>query len=401
MVQPEVTAVTPPAAYTGRVEVDTAALRGNVATLRAHAPDSLLMAVVKADAYGHGLVPSARALLDGGADWLGTAQLGEALALRAAGVTAPLLTWLHVPGTDLAPAVRAGIDLGVPAPWALDAVADAVTRAGAREPASVHLKVDTGLARGGAFHGPDWEDLVARAARLQADGVLTVRGVFSHFACADEPGHPSIAEQHEVFLHAVAVAQRHGLRPQLRHLSNSAATLTRPQSAFDLVRPGLACFGLSPVPQVGSAADLGLVPAMRLTASVHVAKRVPAGQGVSYGHTYRTTAESTVVDVPLGYGDGVPRAASGAGPVWIGGRRHRVSGRVCMDQFVVDVGDDPVAAGDEVVLFGSGRDGEPTAQDWAEAAGTISYEIVTRIGSRVPRVHVDSGSRAGTGAGPT
>ena len=171
-------------------------------------------------------------------------------------------------------------------------------------------------------------------------------------------------------------------------MSNSAATLTTPGATWDMVRPGLAVYGLSPVPDLATSAQLGLRPAMRVTASVAVAKRIPAGQGVSYGHTYAPERETTVVDVPLGYADGVPRHASNVGPVQVGGRRLHVSGRVCMDQFVVDVGDLSVVAGDEVVLFGPGDDGEPTAQDWAEAVGTISYEIVTRFGPRVPRVYV-------------
>lgn len=376
--------------HTGRVEIDLAAVRHNVGVLRSMAPDALLMSVVKADAYGHGLVPVARAALAGGADWLGTAQLGEALALREAGIVAPVLTWLQVPGMDLAPALAAGLDLGVPAPWALEAIGDAVRATG--RTARVHLKVDTGLGRGGALHGADWADLVARAAAVQAEGLLEVVGVFSHLACADEPDHPANAEQRTVFVEAVAQARRAGLRPRLRHLANSAATVADSESAFDLVRPGLACYGLSPLPQLRDAASLGLRPAMRVLARAHVTKRVPGGQGVSYGLTYRTPQETTLVDVPLGYGDGVPRALSGRGEVLLGDRRVRMAGRVCMDQFVVDAGDLAVEAGAEVVLFGSGERGEPTAQDWADAAGTISYEIVTRMGARMPRVYLGADS---------
>ena len=234
-----------------------------------------------------------------------------------------------------------------------------------------------------------------RAAALESEGLLRVRGLFSHFAYADAPSHPTVRAQQETFAAAVSVAERAGLRPEVRHLSNSAATLTTPEAAWDMVRPGLAVYGLSPAPDLGSAADFGLRPAMRVTASAVVAKRIRAGQGVSYGHTYAPRRETTVIDVPLGYADGIPRHASGVGPVQVRGHRFTLAGRVCMDQVVVDVGDLDVAAGEEVVLFGAGDDGEPTAQDWAEAVGTISYEIVTRFGPRVPRVHTGS---AGTTA---
>ena len=380
--------------WPARATVDLGALRDNVRVLRERAGGAELMAVVKADAYGHGLVPSARAALEGGACSLGVAQPTEALALRAAGVEAPVLAWLVAPGTDVAPLLAARVEVAVSAPWLLDALAAAARETGVT--ALVQLKADTGLGRNGAFSLPvrrgdprtDWQDLVDSAARLEAEGALRVRGLFTHFAYADAPEHPTVRAQQEAFADAVAVAEAAGLRPEVRHMANSAATLTTPQAAWDMVRPGLAVYGLSPVPDIASASDLGLRPAMRVTARVAVAKRVPAGQGISYGHTYLTPRETTVVDVPLGYADGIPRHASGAAPVQVHGQRCTVAGRVCMDQFVVDVGDLPVEAGDEVVLFGAGDDGEPTAQDWAEAAGTISYEIVTRFGPRVPRVHV-------------
>lgn len=380
--------------WPAQVSVDLAAISDNVRVLRERAGGAELMAVVKADAYGHGLVPAARAALAGGACALGVAQPSEAIALRAAGVDAPVLTWLVAPGVDVRPLVEADVEVAAATPWTLDALAEAARASG--RTATTQLKVDTGLARNGASAIPlsagdprtDWADLVARAAALEAEGVLRVRGLFTHFAYADAPEHPTVRHQQEVFADAVALAERAGLRPEVRHMSNSAATLTTPGATWDMVRPGLAVYGLSPVPDLATAAQLGLRPAMRVTASAAVVKRVPAGQGVSYGHTYAPERETTLVDVPLGYADGVPRHASNAGPVQVGGRRFRVAGRVCMDQFVVDVGDLPVAAGDEVVLFGAGDDGEPTAQDWADAAGTISYEIVTRFGPRVPRVYV-------------
>jgi alanine racemase len=227
--------------------------------------------------------------------------------------------------------------------------------------------------------------------------MVRVTGVWSHLACSDEPGHPSNDRQEAAFRAAVQVATAAGLSPEVVHLANSAAALTRPSARFDLVRCGLAAYGLSPIPQLSTAGQLGLRPAMTARARAAVAKRVPAGSGVSYGHTYTTGRESTLVVVPVGYADGVLRSGSSTAPVQVAGRRHTVSGRVCMDQLVVDCGDDPVAAGDDVVLFGPGDHGEPTAEDWAQACGTISYEIVTRIGGRFVRRYTGSGSGRGTG----
>jgi len=363
--------------------VDLDAIRANVELLRSRTA-AAVMAVVKADGYGHGLVPAARAALAGGADWLGVAFPEEALALRRAGILAPMLSWLATPGEDLAAGIAADVDLSASAPWTIAELAAAARDAG--RPARVHLKIDTGLSRGGA-PAADWAELVTAAAKAAAAGEVEVTGIWSHFAYADAPGHPTIVRQIAEFRDAVDVARRLGVDPPLRHLANSAATLTLPDAHFDLVRPGIAVYGLSPVPPQ----DFGLRPAMTLRSTVALAKRVPAGSGVSYGHVYVTETETGLALVPLGYADGVPRNATSLGPVLLGGRRRTISGRVCMDQFVVDVGADvstgAVAAGDEVVLFGPGDGGEPTAQDWAAATGTISYEIVTRLGARVPRVH--------------
>ncbi|TQS46395.1 alanine racemase [Cryptosporangium phraense] len=365
--------------------VDLDAIRANTAYLAGLAAEqsAATMAVVKADGYGHGAVPSARAALAGGAGWLGVATVGEALELRTAGIDAPILSWLNGPGTDVGPAVRASVDLGVPSVRLLE---EAITAAKAADrTARLHLKVDTGLGRSGATPA-DWPDLLVAAAKAQAEGTAEVIGVWSHFACADEPGHPSIAAQLAVFREALEVADRHGVHPQIRHLANSAATLTLPEAHFDLVRAGVSIYGLSPNPaQVPADA---LRPAMTLRARVLIAKRVPAGHGVSYGHTYHTAAPTTLALVPLGYGDGIPRHASSAGPVLLAGKRRTIAGRVCMDQFVLDVGDDPVSEGDQAILFGPGDQGEPTADEWADVAGTINYEIVTRIGARVPRTYV-------------
>ena len=340
------------------------------------------MAVVKADGYGHGLLPSARAVLAGGAQWLGVAFLEEALALRAGGIDAPVLAWLFSPDEDLAAPVAAGVDLGVYDEAELAAVQAAAVSTG--RTARVHLKVDTGLSRGGA-RPEAWPQLCRAAA--EADGVEVV-GVWSHLASADAgPGHPVTASQAAVFAQALEAAARAGVRPQVRHLANSAATLTAPATHYDLVRPGVSLYGLSPVPRTGGPADFGLRPAMTLASRVALTKRVPAGSGVSYLHRYTTTGDTTLALVPLGYADGVPRAGTGVLPVQLAGRRRTVAGTVCMDQFVLDVGEDEVTAGDEVLLFGPGDAGEPTAQDWADVLGTIDYEIVTRVGVRVPRTY--------------
>jgi alanine racemase len=360
--------------------VDLDAIRANVERLRA-GTSAELMAVVKADGYGHGLLPSAHAALAGGASWLGVAFLEEALALRAAGIEAPILSWLAVPGEDLAVAVAAGVDLSASAPWAVAELVDAARQA--NQPARIHLKIDTGLSRGGAT-SVDWPELVTTAAKAAAGGEVEIVGIWSHFAYADVPDHPTVRGQLASFREAIEVARRLGVTPRLRHLANSAATLTSPGAHFDLVRPGIAVYGLTPVPP----ATHGLVPAMTLRTQVALAKRVAAGAGVSYGHDYHTTAETGVALIPLGYADGVPRGGGNALELLLGGKRRRIAGRVCMDQFVLDTGDDPVGAGDEVLLFGPGTRGEPTAQEWADTLGTISYEIVSRIGARVPRTYV-------------
>ncbi|GAB2924563.1 alanine racemase [Micromonospora polyrhachis] len=366
--------------WQAEVRVDLEAIRENVAQLRA-GTSAELMAVVKADGYGHGMVPAARAALEAGANWLGVCTLDEALALRQAGITAPVLAWLLAPGLPLYEGVAADIDLSAASVDQLAEIVSAGQRAG--RVARVHLKIDTGLARGGATPD-DWPALVEAAAKAQADGVAEVVGVWSHFVYADSPGHPTIDRQLALFHEGLAFAETYGVRPRYRHLANSAATLTRPDTHFDLVRPGLAIYGLSPV----AGETHGLRPAMTARARVTLTKRVPAGTGVSYGHTYTTERDTNLAVVPLGYADGVPRHASNCGPVQLAGQVRTIAGRVCMDQIVLDCGDDPVAPGDVATLFGSGANGEPTADDWAEAVGTINYEIVTRFGGvRVPRVY--------------
>ena len=370
-------------------EIDLDAISDNVAELGRRAGAAEVMAVVKADAYGHGIVESARAAVRGGATWLAVAQLTEAIALRRSGVRDPLLTWLWTPGAPVADAVDLGVDISAGSRWTLEAISEAARTTGMT--ARVHLKVDTGLGRGGAW-GMEWSDVVARAAALHAERVVDVVGIWSHFVYADAPEHPTVRAQQARFVEAVAELERAGVRPGIRHLANSAATLTNPSAAFDAVRPGLSVYGLSPVPDLGGPPHFGLREAMRVTANLAMVKDCPAGQGISYGHEYTTHAPTRLGLVPAGYADGIPRHATNVGPAQVGGRRHTVAGRVCMDQFVLDLGADSTAReGDEVVIIGREADGEPTAQDWAEAIGTINYEIVTRLGSRLPRRYVRQG----------
>ncbi|MEV4832929.1 alanine racemase [Nonomuraea sp. NPDC049486] len=363
--------------------VDLTAIRHNVALLRERASGAELMTAVKADAYGHGLVPASEAMLEAGAGRLGTAFVQEALDLRAAGVTAPILAWLITPGEPIGEAIGADVEVSASDERLLGEIAAAARATGVT--ARVHLEADTGMSRGGAPLAA-WPGLLRKALELQAEGAVEVVGIWSHFACADIPGHPAVESQTDAFETALKLAEQAGLAGShvIRHLANSAAVMTLPRTHFDMVRAGIAVYGLSPVPELG---DFGLRQAMTLVARLAMVKRVAEGSGVSYGHLYVTGRETTLGLVPLGYADGILRHATDRAEVLAGGRRRRVAGRVCMDQFMIDVGDDPLRAGDEVVLFGPGDQGEPTAQEWADTLGTITHEIVTRIGARVPRVY--------------
>jgi len=361
--------------------VELGAITRNIAALRAHVAPAALMAVVKANGYGHGAVPAARAAAAGGADWLGVVHVAEALELRAGGLQEPILCLMAVPEHGHAEAIAARVDLSAGSTDMVARLAAAAEQAG--RPARVHLKADTGLSRGGATLA-DWPAVLAAAREAQDAGRITVVGLWSHFASADEPGNPSIAGQLAAFKEALAVAESAGITPRVRHIANTAAALDVPAARYDLVRVGGGSYGLATLP---GGPPAWLRPAMTLRARLSLVKRVPAGTGVSYGHRYTTTRETTLGLVPLGYADGIPRAASGLPLVSARGRRWPIAGTVCMDQIVVDFGDEPVGAGDEVVLFGPGDDGEPTAQEWGEALGTISYEIVTGISARVPRSH--------------
>ena len=339
-----------------------------------------LMVVVKADAYGHGMVPVARAARSAGAEWLGVATGSEARALRASGDTGRLLCWLAAPGADFAPLVEADVDV---AAYSLAQLDDIVRGAHeAHAPARVHLKFDTGLSRGGASR-PDWLPLITAARAAQDAGDVQVLGLWSHLACADEPDHPANARQKAAFTQACDLALDAGLTPEVRHLANSAGAVLHPDARWDLVRTGIAVYGLSPAPDVVGEEELGLVPAMTVRGCVVLTKELAAGDGVSYGHTFVAPEPMRVALVPMGYGDGIPRHASSRAEVLLDGVRGSVLGRVCMDQIVVSA---PEAhPGDEVTLLGPGTEGEPTANDWARWCDTISYEIVTRMGGRQVR----------------
>ncbi|KQS02614.1 MAG: alanine racemase [Microbacterium ginsengisoli] len=368
--------MTLPAGTMREAVIDTEAIADNVRAFRRRTGVDVI-AVVKADGYGHGAVRAAQGALDGGATRLGVVDVDEALALRRGGIDAPLMAWLHAPGLSFGRAVEAHIELGISD---LDQLNRAAAAATGDRPARLHLKVETGLARNGI--PPEAQRSVfAEAARLERIGRVHVVGIFSHLSnTSPDDDRDAIAR----FDESLAVAAASGLTPRVRHLAATQAAIDLPESRYDAVRIGLGIYGLSPF-SYRSPAELGLRPAMTLRAAIAAVRRVPAGHGVSYGYTYRTDRETTLALVPLGYADGVPRQASGVGPVVIGDRRFPVAGRIAMDQFVVDVGDHPVAVGDEAVLFGDPTYGAPLADDWAQAAGTINYEVVTRIGPRVPR----------------
>ena len=355
--------------------VDLDAISANVEAIRGLVGTPHFLAVTKANGYGHGAAPVARAALAGGADWLGVVDASEARGLRDAGIDAPILTWLHSPHETFEAAVELGLDVGVSSLSELE-------RAAAAGVAAVQVKVDTGLGRNGS--APElWAALFERARAVELAGGPLVRGIFSHLANA---GAEADAAQLCEFERAREVAASVGLEPELLHIAATESALALPEARYNLVRVGLGCYGLSPFPERQSA-EFGLRPALELSADIVSVKRVPAGSGVSYGHRYRTERETTLALVPLGYADGVPRHASGRGPVSINGQRFTVSGTIAMDQFVVDVGDAAVAAGDRAILFGDPASGIPSSRDWALAAGTIDYEIVARLGARIERAY--------------
>jgi alanine racemase len=374
------------ASSTAAAEIDLAAFRSNLAGIKQRIGSGTdLMVVVKADGYGHGMLSCAREARVAGAGWLGVASPAEALALREAGDTGRVLAWLYGADEDLTPLVAAEVDVSAQSTQQLSRlVAGAAT---AERRARVHLKIDTGLSRNGAA-ARDWPEVCAAAAEGVRAGALEVVGVWSHFAASDEPGHPSVPIQRAAFQRAYEQARAAGLEPAVRHLANSAGALVVPEARFELVRVGIAAYGIDPAPGIAAFAGVELRPVMTLRAQLANVKQIEPGAGVSYGWTWRAREQTVVGLVPLGYADGIPRHASDAGYVGWRGAQVPVRGRICMDQFVVELGRGATAAvGDEVIVFGPGGHGEPTAQDWARWCGTIGYEIVTRLGARVPRLY--------------
>lgn len=367
--------------------VDLGAIDHNVRLLRQHAGDARVMAVVKADAYGHGAVEVGKAALAAGAAELGVVTVAEAVALRAGGITAPVLCWLHPPGTDFTPALENDVQIAVSSARQLDDVLTAVRRTG--RSATITVKVDTGLSRNGVSPA-DFPAMVTALGRAQADGEIRVRGIMSHLVHGDDPDNPFNELQGKRLTAMREQAAEHGVVFEVAHIANSPAAMTRPDLAFDMVRPGIAVYGLSPIPECG---DMGLIPAMTLKCPVALVRSIHAGDGVSYGHRWIADRDTMLALLPVGYADGIFRSLSGRIEVLIKGRRRQAVGRICMDQFVVDLGPDAadVAEGDEAILFGPGTSGEQTAQDWAELLGTINYEVVTSPRGRITRSYVQAG----------
>ncbi len=363
--------------------VDLGAIEHNVRVLREHAGRAQVMAVVKADGYGHGATRVARAALAAGAAELGVATVDEALALRADGITAPVLAWLHPPGIDFGPALLADVEIAVSSVRRLGELLDAVRRTG--RTATVTVKVDTGLNRNGVA-AAQYPSMLTALRQAVAEDAIRLRGLMSHMVYADQPDNPINDVQAQRFAVFLAQARDQGVRFELAHLANSSATMSRPDLAFDLVRPGIAVYGLSPVPKLG---DMGLMPAMTVKCAVALVKSIRAGEGVSYGHTWIAERDTNLGLLPIGYADGVFRSLGGRLDVLINGRRRPSVGRICMDQFVVDLGPGQVdvAEGDEAILFGPGTRGEPTAQDWADLLDTIHYEVVTSPRGRITRTY--------------
>lgn len=361
--------------------IDLDAIAQNLNTMRAKTDGALALAVVKADAYGHGMIPVAKKLEAAGADYLGVADVHEALELREAGIDLPILAWLHAANENFVRAVDAGIELGIANVEQLQRVAKAAEHLG--RIARVHLKVDTGLGRNGASEA-EWPAVVQKAHELVAEGFIQVVAVFSHLSCTSEADD---LRQIARFEAACELAKETGLEFELRHLTASDGLLRYPQAHYEMVRIGIALYGLSPFVE-NTAADFGLLPAMTATAKITQTKRIAAGEGVSYGYLHRTDAESTLGLVPVGYAEGLPRNSTGSARVSVNGKDYPINSRVAMDQFVIDFGDDKVAAGDLVTIFGDPAAGVPSADELAAACDTINYEIVTRMGGRFTRSYL-------------
>jgi alanine racemase len=367
-----------------RAEVNLAAIAGNLKFVKGKTKSQVL-AVVKADAYGHGLVAVAKAAEEAGADWLGTALLEEAISLRNGGITKPIIAWLTPQGEDFKTAVNLDIDLSVSSVELLSEIA-AAGKAISKVP-RVHIELDTGMSRGG--FGDELDTVISEIASQVKSGAVKVIGIWSHFARADEPGSAMNQSQLSRFNTRVEQLKNAGISSEYLHLANSAASLANPDAHKNIIRWGIGLYGLSPdVNNMGSSSDLGIKSAMKLFSKLQLVKAVKAGQSVGYGSTATTKVDTKLGVVTMGYADGIPRNASDLAGVFVAGKRAALIGRVSMDQFVVDLGAASLAkTGDEVIVFGDGSGGEYTIDEWAKACGTINYEIVTRIGTRVPRIY--------------
>ena len=366
------------------VEVNLSAIAQNFKSIKSQTTADVL-AVVKADAYGHGLIPVSKALEDAGVDWFGTALLEEAINLRKAGILKPIISWLTPLGEDFKSAIDLDIDLGIPSIDLLNEVIKAASLTG--KAARIHLEIDTGMSRGGVLS--EWDQLIKSVLVGVNLKQLKVIGIWSHFARADEPGELMNQEQLSLFEEKVNQAKAAGIDAQFIHIANSAALFTNKSSHKNIIRSGIALFGLSPdIKTIGDSSSLGLKPAMKLKAKLNLVKDVSAGSSVGYGGTAVIKSDTKLGVVALGYADGIPRNTNNLAGVFVDKKRAPIIGRVSMDQFVVDLGITSTAkTGDEVIVFGDGSSGEYTVDEWAKAANTINYEIITRIGPRVPRIY--------------
>ena len=365
-------------------EINLSAITQNFKSIKRRTTADVL-AVVKADAYGHGLIPVSKALEEAGADWFGTALLEEAINLRKAGILKPIISWLTPLGEDFKSAIDLDIDLGIPSIDLLDEVIKAASLTG--KTARIHLEIDTGMSRGGVLS--EWDELIKSVLVGVNLKQLKVIGIWSHFARADEPDELMNQEQLSLFEEKVNQAKAAGIDAQFIHIANSAALFTNKIAHKNIIRSGIALFGLSPdIKTIGDSSSLGLKPAMKLKAKLNLVKDVKAGSSVGYGGTAVLKSDTKLGVVALGYADGIPRSTNNLAGVFVDKKRAPIIGRVSMDQFVVDLGITSTAkTGDEVIVFGDGSNGEYTVDEWAKAANTINYEIITRIGPRVPRIY--------------
>jgi alanine racemase len=365
-------------------EINLNAIESNLKFIKGKT-NAQLLAVVKADAYGHGLIPVSKSAIEAGANWLGTALLEEAITLRENGIKVPIIAWLTPCGEDFKSAINLNIDLSISSLEVLNEIIDSGAQLGKKP--RLHIEIDTGMSRGGV--GDDWDSFVGEVSKLVKDDKISLVGVWSHFARADEPLEKMNSQQLSIFTDRVTKLINSGIKPEFLHIANSAAALTFKDAHKNIIRWGIGLYGLSPdVNYMGDSISIGLKPAMKLKAKLNLVKKVKSGSTVGYGATAVVKQDTKLGVVTLGYADGIPRNANNLAGVFVCGKRAPLIGRVSMDQFVVDLGIESLAkTGDEVIVFGAGNDGEYTIDEWAKACGTINYEIVTRIGPRVPRIY--------------